>query len=138
MVRFHVLQGVEEVNTRLPSWVINGFARLSGRFSIEQCWLLENYEWVFDVDSAVGIMETLPEYSLSGDAREIDCPTLVLAGVDDHFVPVEQAREFAAEIGEEATLEVFETETGAGEHCQSGNLSRATGVIYDWLGEEVG
>jgi fermentation-respiration switch protein FrsA (DUF1100 family) len=79
------------------------------------------------------MMETLPEYSLSGDAHGIDCPTLVIAGEDDHFVPVEQAHAFADETGEPATLEVFETETGAVDYCQSGNLALATGVIYDWL-----
>jgi pimeloyl-ACP methyl ester carboxylesterase len=126
------------VMTRLPSGLINGLARLGARFSIEQRWLLENYKWVFDVDTATEMMETLPKYSLSGDAHRIDCPTLVLAGEDDHFVPVEQAHEFADEIGEQATLEVFETETGAGEHCQSGNLSLATGVIYDWLDDVFG
>mgnify|MGYP002338704009 CR=1 FL=1 len=118
---------------RMPSGVINGIARLGARFSIEQRWLLENYKWVFGVDSSTEMMKTLPEYSLSGDAHRIDCPTLVLAGVDDHFVPVEQTHEFADETGEQATLEVFETETGAAEHCQSGNLSMTTGVIYDWL-----
>jgi pimeloyl-ACP methyl ester carboxylesterase len=125
------------VMMRMPSGVINGLARLGARFSIEQRWLLENYKWVFDVDTATEMTDSLQEYSLSGDAHRIDCPTLVMAGEDDHFVPVEQAHEFADEIGEQATLEVFETETGAAEHCQSGNLSLATGVIYDWLDENL-
>jgi pimeloyl-ACP methyl ester carboxylesterase len=125
------------VLTRVPAGVVDGVARLGARFSIEQRWMLDNYKWVFGIDSARELMETLPKYSLSGQAHEIDCPTLVLAGADDHFVPVEQAQEFAAEVGEQATLEVFETHTGAGEHCQSGNLSLATGVIYDWLDEHL-
>lgn len=48
-------------------------------------------------------------------------------------MPVEQAHEFADEVGEQATLAVVEAETGAAGHCQSGNLSLATGVIHDWL-----
>jgi len=122
---------------RMPAGMVNAIANLGARFSIENRWLLENYEWAFDVDGAMGILETLPEYSLVGDARNIDCPTLVLAGEDDHFVPAVQAQPLVEEIGDQATLRVFETETGAAEHCQSGNLALATGVIYDWLDERL-
>jgi dienelactone hydrolase len=123
---------------RVPDGVINATAALGSRFSLESRWLMNNGRWVFGVDTAAEYMATLQEYSLTGVADAIECPTLVLAGEDDHFVPVELAHEFADEIGEQATLEVFETETGAAEHCQSGNLALVTGVIYDWLDDVFG
>ena len=58
---------------------------------------------------------------------------LVLAGEDDHFVPLGMAREFVDALGGPTTLRVFTTDEGAGEHCQVGNLRLATNVIYDWL-----
>jgi pimeloyl-ACP methyl ester carboxylesterase len=118
---------------RAPDTVINAVATLGERVSAESRWLMDNGRWVFGVESAAEYMRTIQEYSLTGVAGDIDCPTLVLAGEDDHFVSVDLAREFADEVGEPATLRVFETASGAGEHCQSGNLSMACSVIYDWL-----
>lgn len=121
------------VMERVPSSVLDAVASLGTRFSAETRWLMNNGKWVFGVESARDYMTTLREYSLTGLAGDIGCPTLVLAGEDDHFVPVGLAREFTDEIGEAATLRVFETESGAAEHCQMGNLALATGTIYDWL-----
>lgn len=123
---------------RAPDSVINVVAGLGERVSAESRWLMANGRWVFGVESAAEYMRTIQEYSLAGVAGDIDCPTLVLAGEDDHFVPVDLAREFAEEIGERATLRIFETESGAAEHCQSGNLSLACNVIYDWLDGALG
>jgi pimeloyl-ACP methyl ester carboxylesterase len=127
-----------QILKRVPEGVINATAALGSRFSIESRWRMDNGRWVFGVETAAEYMDIIQEYSLTGVAGDIECPTLVLAGEDDHFVPVELAYEFARQIGERATLEVFETETGAGEHCQSGNLALATGVIYDWLDDRFG
>jgi fermentation-respiration switch protein FrsA (DUF1100 family) len=98
---------------------------------------MANSRWVFGVDSAAELQRTLREYSLVGVADDVTCPTLVLAGEDDHFVPVELADEFVELVGESATRRVFRTEEGAGEHCQMGNLTLATDTIYDWLDETL-
>lgn len=120
---------------RVPDWVIDATARVGARFSVDSRWLMQNSRWVFGIESASELMDTLQEYSLADDASNITCPTLVLAGEDDHFVPVELASEFAELVGGPTTLRVFETETGAAEHCQMGNLRLATATIYDWLDE---
>lgn len=122
---------------RLPDGLLNGMASLGERFSAESRWLMDNGRWVFGVETAAEYMAAIKEYSLAGIAGDIECPTLVIAGEDDHFVPAELAGEFVAEIGEQATLRVFETASGAGEHCQAGNLSLVTGVIYDWLDDVI-
>jgi pimeloyl-ACP methyl ester carboxylesterase len=122
-----------ELFLHVPDAVVDGFAALAGRFSVEARWLMANSGWVFDVDSAAALQRTLREYSLSGVAGRIDCPILVLAGEDDHFVPLGLAQEFVDELTAPTTLRVFTTEEGAGEHCQVGNLRLATGTIYDWL-----
>ncbi|MFC6824541.1 alpha/beta hydrolase family protein [Halopelagius fulvigenes] len=120
-----------------PDIVVNALASLGGRVSLESRWLLENSKWVFGVDSAAELQRTLPEYSLSGVAGRIDCPTLVLAGEDDHFVPLGLAAEFVDELTCPTTVRVFGTEEGAGEHCQVGNLTLASDVMYDWLDEAL-
>ncbi|WP_129113469.1 alpha/beta hydrolase family protein [Halegenticoccus tardaugens] len=125
------------VVARAPDAIVNGFATFAARVSVESRWLMENSKWVFGVTSAAEFQRTLPRYSLSGVAGEIDCPTLVLAGEDDHFVPLALAQEFVDELAGPTTLRVFRTEEGAGEHCQVGNLRLATGVIYDWFDETL-
>lgn len=122
-----------EVMLRAPDPLVNGLAALGERLSVDARWLMENSRWVFGVDSAAEFQRRLRRYSLSEIAGEIDCPTLVLAGEDDHFVPLGLAQEFIDELTCPTTLRVFTTEEGAGAHCQVGNLSLATGVIYDWL-----
>lgn len=42
----------------------------------------------FDVDSAAEPAGPLPPYSRSEIAERIECPTLILAGEDDYFVPL--------------------------------------------------
>lgn len=126
-----------ELMLRAPDAVVNGLAALGERFSVESRWLMANSKWVFGVDSAAAVQRTLREYSLSGVAHEIECPVLVLAGEDDHFVPLALAQEFVDELTCPTTLRVFSTEEGAGEHCQVGNLTLATSVIYDWFDETM-
>ncbi|WP_254534934.1 alpha/beta hydrolase family protein [Halomarina litorea] len=117
----------------VPDAVVNAFAGLATRSSVEARWLMTNSRWVFGVDSAAELQRVLREYSLVDVAGAVTCPTLVLAGEDDHFVPVGMAREFADLLGGPTTVRVFETEEGAGEHCQVGNLRLAVDTIYDWL-----
>jgi pimeloyl-ACP methyl ester carboxylesterase len=121
------------VVSRAPDRVVDGLARPGARVSLQSRWLRENARWLFDVDSASELGRTLLRYSLSGVAGRIACPTPVLAGEDDHVVPVGLAREFADELTAPTTLRVFRTEEGAGEHCRVGNPRLATNTIYDWL-----
>jgi pimeloyl-ACP methyl ester carboxylesterase len=119
---------------RAPDAVVNGLAALGTRLGgVEARWLMANSRWVFGVASAAELGRTLRRFSLVDVAGEIDCPTLVLAGEDDHFVPLELTSEFADLVSGPTTVRVFTTEEGAGEHCQMGNLRLATGEIYDWL-----
>jgi pimeloyl-ACP methyl ester carboxylesterase len=121
---------------RLPGVVVNATAELAARFSPGARWQKQNAEWVFGTDMA-GLRAETKRYSLRGVAGRIDCPTLVLAGEDDHLIPVAQAYEFADSVGGDATLRVFTEEEGAADHCQLGNLSLAHGVVYDWLDDAL-
>jgi pimeloyl-ACP methyl ester carboxylesterase len=116
--------------------VVNAAAALAARFSSGARWQKQNAEWVFGTDMA-GLRAETRRYSLRDVADRIECPTLVLAGEDDHLIPVAQAYEFADSVGGDATLRVFTDEEGAAEHCQLGNLSLAHGVVYDWLDDAL-
>lgn len=122
---------------RAPDALVDALADVGARFSVDARWLMANSEWVFGVRGAAELQRTLRRYSLVGVADRIDCPTLVLAGEDDHFVPLAMADEFVDLLECPTTLRVFRREEGAAEHCQVGNLSLAAAVIYDWLDETL-
>lgn len=117
---------------RAPAVAVNALAALGARFSVTACWQLNNSLWTFGVPSAATLSATVKGYSLRGIEDRIDCPTLVLAGEDDHLVPLPLAYELAEALPN-PTLRVFGPEEGAAEHCQLGNLSLAAATIYDWL-----
>lgn len=122
---------------RAPAFAVNALAALGARFDVTARWQLNNSLWTFGVPSAATLSATVKEYSLRGVAGRVECPTLVLAGEDDHLVPLPLAYEFVDALSCPTTLRVFGPEEGAAEHCQLGNLSLAAATIYDWLDETL-
>ncbi|WP_224449094.1 alpha/beta hydrolase family protein [Haloprofundus salilacus] len=119
-----------------PGVLVNAMAALGARVDAGSRWRMENSRWVFGTDAA-NLRRTLREYSLRDVANRITCPTLALAGEDDHLIPLPLVYEFADAVAGPTTTRVFTTEEGAGEHCQVGNLSLAHGEIYDWFDETL-
>jgi pimeloyl-ACP methyl ester carboxylesterase len=60
---------------------------------------------------------------------------LLLAGADDHFVPLGQLARQAANLtgARSVTTRVFTAAEQASNHCQVGNIGLATGVMLAWL-----
>lgn len=60
---------------------------------------------------------------------------LLLAGQDDHYVPVKQLTDQIATLTNvrSLTARMFTSEESAGSHCQLGNLGLAAGVMLNWI-----
>jgi hypothetical protein len=72
-----------------------------------------------------GLLETaeaLRAYKLQDVAQRITGDVLILAGEDDHFVPVEQVKQFESSLTQarSVTSVVYDRESGGAEHCQLG------------------
>ncbi|WP_435154850.1 alpha/beta hydrolase family protein [Haladaptatus sp. DFWS20] len=132
----HGQERVAELIEYAPGVLVNALASLGARFDTGAHWQLENSSWVFGTDAAI-LRRTLRDYSLRDVADRITCPTLALAGEDDHLIPLPLVYEFVDAVSGPTTLRVFDAEEGAGEHCQLGNLSLAHGEIYDWLDDSL-
>lgn len=98
-------------------------------------WASMNGMWVFGASTRAELLAAIRRYSLKQVAGSIRCPTLVLHGERDHFVPTQQAISFYEALNCRKTLRVFNANDGAEEHCQLGNLSHLHQVAFDWLDE---
>lgn len=121
----------------IPASLVNAMASFGARLSVDAKWQLQQSKWVFGVDTAAELLDILSEYTVADVVDQIECLMLVLAGEDDHAVPIEMAEDFLELLTCPTTYRKFTTEEGAAEHCQVGNIRLATSVIYDWLDETM-
>ena len=85
-----------------------------------------------------GLLETaevLRAYTLQDVAKRITSDVLILAGEDDHFVPVEQVKQFEDSLtrARSVTSVIYDRESGGAEHCQLGAITLWHAAFFDWL-----
>ena len=80
-------------------------------------------------------LEAYRAYTLEGVAQRITCDVLILAGADDHFVPVEQIKQFESSLthARSVTSMIYDRESGGAEHCQMGAATLWHATFFDWL-----
>jgi dipeptidyl aminopeptidase/acylaminoacyl peptidase len=74
---------------------------------------------------------------LDGVVDRITCPLLVVHGVQDRQVPLEQARRTveSATNSRRAELRLFDVDEGGVEHCSGDQFSTAIDVMTDWVAD---
>ena len=80
-------------------------------------------------------MKALDRYSLIGVAGRITADVLIMAGADDHFIPMAQAADFASvlKVSRSVCTIVCGRESGGAEHCQMGSQSLWHADLFDWI-----
>jgi hypothetical protein len=65
---------------------------------------------------------------------------LILAGGEDHFVPIEQVEAFKQGLthARSVTAVVYDRASGGAEHCQVGAPSLWQATVFDWLAAKCG
>jgi pimeloyl-ACP methyl ester carboxylesterase len=68
-------------------------------------------------------------------SKRVTADVLLLAGADDHYVPLKQLRRQAANLvnARSVTTRTFTAAEQASNHCQVGNIGAAVRVIQAWL-----
>jgi len=63
---------------------------------------------------------------------------LLLAGQEDHFVPVEQVKSMQEALTSacSVTTKIYDQESGGAEHCQMGAPTLWHADLFDWLSEK--
>jgi dienelactone hydrolase len=98
--------------------MICGKAALSPGFA----WAVSNGMWALGTRHPLDTVKELKKYTLAGVAQRIKGDVLILAGAEDHFVPVEQVTRFEKALisARSVTTKVYDRASGGAEHCQLG------------------
>jgi alpha-beta hydrolase superfamily lysophospholipase len=98
-------------------------------------WAVANGQWVFGVHGMIAVLDAFKPYRLAPVAAQIKQDVLLLAGTEDHFVPIEQLEQTrnALTAARSVTAVSFDAASGGALHCQMGAPSLWQGVLFDWM-----
>jgi len=98
-------------------------------------WGVKHGMHVFGVDTPFEYLEQASLYSTADFSDQITCDVLVMAGTNDHFIPIEmfykQIR--ALKNVRSLTARMFTEKEHGANHCQYGNLQLALDFIINWI-----
>ncbi len=98
-------------------------------------WALSNGMWTLGTKHPLETVTELQKYTLAGVAQRIKGDVLILAGAEDHFVPLEQVAQFekALTAARSVTTKIYDRASGGAEHCQLGAQTLWHSDFFDWL-----
>ena len=96
--------------------------------------------WILGTERPLDTIEALQKYTLDGVAQRIKGHVLILAGAEDHFVPIEQVEQFEKSLGSARSVKtkIYDRELGGAEHCQLGAQTLWHADFFDWMAEKFG
>ncbi|QIN84461.1 alpha/beta fold hydrolase [Rubrobacter tropicus] len=114
---------------------VNDLARRTISKSLMLQWGLRHGMNVFGVESPYEYLRELDRYNTARVSRHVECDVLLLAGADDHYVPLSQFyRQIRALTGAgSVTGRIFTRTEQAQNHCQVGNTGLALDVVVGWM-----
>lgn len=115
--------------------LLNALIAAKIRLSTGFAWSVANGQWVLGTESAMATLDALDSYTLALVAERIRCDVLILAGAEDHFIPVGQAAEFAGALitARSVRTVIYDRASGGAEHCQMGAQSLWHADLFDWI-----
>ncbi|MCJ1378675.1 hypothetical protein MMC17_001774 [Xylographa soralifera] len=100
-------------------------------------WAMTQGIWTFGASSISDFLTRIKQLSMTGIAKQIQCPCLVLEAEGDMFFSGQPQKIYDA-LQAPKKLFKFTSEDGAENHCQSGALSFFHEVAFNWLDETLG
>ncbi|HEX7662845.1 MAG TPA: alpha/beta fold hydrolase [Pseudonocardiaceae bacterium] len=110
------------------------FQRLEKRSLIVQ-WGLAQGTHVMGSDTPYDFLRSTLQYRTAPFSGAIDQDVLLLAGAEDHYVPIDQLPKQIATLtnARSITARLFTAQEMAANHCQLGNIGLALDTMLDWL-----
>jgi len=117
------------------SSVLNLLIRMKMKKDSYTQWGVDHGMHTFGVDSPTDYFRRLRLYSLKKLAPLVEQDVLLMAGAEDHFVPLDHYHELAKRLVNcrSITGRVFTAHEKAENHCQFGNLELALEMMTDWI-----
>jgi alpha-beta hydrolase superfamily lysophospholipase len=115
--------------------VLNLLARTMMTHDLYSRWGIEQGMHVMGCKTPAEFFSALRHYELRSISSKLTQDVLVMAGSEDHFVPVRQFHEQLRLLtnARSVTGRLFTRAESAQSHCQAGNLELATAEIVSWL-----
>ena len=106
--------------------------------NISIAWAYRNAMWTMGTKDADETIRASAAYTLAPVADRIRQDVLILAGTEDHFVPIHQTAEFEKALvnARSVTTRIFDRQSGGAGHCQPGALTLYHAAVFDWLLEK--
>jgi len=127
-----VLRGLLAIRAR---GIVNAVARRAIARKPVAAWGLQQGMHVTGGASAYDFLKSTTSFSTRRISGRVTADVLLLAGADDHYVPLKQLGRQAAALtnARSVTTRTFTTAEQASNHCQVGNIGAAVRVIQAWL-----
>lgn len=151
VVAYDVLANLLEVNLRQTNAVLRGLlsvllglgaagivnwmvARVARKSPVVE-WGIRQGMHVTGTSSAFEFLESVKRFQTADVSASIGQDVLLLAGSQDHYVPVEQWHRQIRMLrnARSVTARLFTRSESAENHCQVGNYGLALGTIVNWL-----
>jgi len=106
--------------------------------NISVSWAYRNAMWTMGTKNAGETIQASAAYTLAAIADRIRQDVLILAGTEDHFVPIHQTADFEKALvnARSVTTRIFDRQSGGAGHCQAGALTLYHAAVFDWLLEK--
>jgi pimeloyl-ACP methyl ester carboxylesterase len=115
--------------------VLNFFAHALMKRDLMSKWGIEQGMHVLGAASPAEFFFKLKAYNTRAISQRITQDALIMAGAEDHFVPLQQLFDQLALLNgaRSVTAQIFTRADQAQSHCQIGNLGSAVSQILSWV-----
>ena len=120
--------------------IVNAVARRAIARKPVAAWGLQQGMHVTGTSTAYDFLRSTTRFNTRRVSQLVTADVLLLAGADDHYVPLKQLRRQAANLvrARSVTTRTFTAAEQASNHCQVGNIGAAVRVIQaHWLGKAL-
>jgi pimeloyl-ACP methyl ester carboxylesterase len=115
--------------------IVNVVARRAIARKPVAAWGLQQGMHITGTATAYDFMQSTTRFNTRRISRRVTADVLLLAGTDDHYVPLKQLGRQADNLANarSVTTRTFTAAEQASNHCQVGNIGAAVRVIQAWL-----
>ena len=119
--------------------LVNALARRAAKRSLVIEWGLNQAMHVTGTATPAAYLQAIQRYTAAEISGRVTQDVLLLAGTDDHYVPLAQFHQQIAALTNTRSLtaRLFTRAESAQSHCQAGNFGLALQVITDWLDSQA-